>query len=279
MSIVRSRLLLNLALAVLVAALALFVWLQPGKPQAPTFPLFQQKAAAIRHIRIEKPGQPAIALEKERGRWRLTAPFAARADQLKIERLLNLLNVTASQHFSAADPQRFGLDKPLLRLAFNAETLAFGSLNPISNEQYVAATSGVYLIPPQAAADGYGKAIDFADKQLLASNEEPVGFTLPGLKLQRDGKGKWSGATDFSQDQLNAYADRWRNALASVVQPIVEPGKGEAASLLLASGKTIPLRILRQAPDLILARDDEGLQYHFPDAIGQRLLTPATTKP
>ncbi|MBZ0091266.1 MAG: DUF4340 domain-containing protein, partial [Sulfuricellaceae bacterium] len=203
------------------------------------------------------------------------APFAARADQLKIERLLNLLNVTASQRFSAADPQRFGLDKPLLRLAFNAETLAFGGLNPISNEQYVAAAGGVYLIPPQAAADAYGKAIDFADKQLLASTEEPIGFTLPGLKLQRDDKGKWTGAADLSQDSLNAFADRWRNALASVVQPIAENGKGEAASLLLASGKTLPLRILRQAPDLILAREDEGLQYHFPAAIGEALLNPS----
>ncbi len=271
----RSRLLLNLALAALVAALALFVWLQPDTPQVPAYPLFQQKAATIRHIRIEKPGQPPIVLEKEGSLWRLTAPFAARADPLKIERLLNLLSVTASQRFAAADKQRFGLDKPVLRLAFNAETLAFGGLNPISDEQYVATSGNVYLIPPQAAADAYGKAIDFAGKQILASTEEPVGFTLPGLKLQRDGKGKWTGSAELSQDRLNAFADSWRNALAGVVQPIVERGKGEAASLLLASGKTIPLRILRQAPDLILAREDEGLQYHFPAAVGEALLNPS----
>lgn len=274
MNLIRSRLLLNLALAALVAALALFAWLQPGKPHAPAYPLFQQKTAAVRHIRIEKPGLPPITLQKKDGQWRLAAPFAARADQLKIERLLNLLNATASQRFAATDPQRFGLDKPLLRLTFNAETLSFGGLNPISNEQYVASSGSVYLVPPQAAADAYGKAIDFADKQLLASNEIPVGFVLPGLKLQRDTQGKWSGDAGLSQDQLNAYADRWRNALASVVQPIAEPGKGEAASLRLANGKTIPLRILRQAPDLILAREDEGLQYHFPAAAGEALLNP-----
>ena len=77
----KPRILLNLALAALVAVLILLVWLKPRPTAQTEFKLSTLASASINRIAIEKPGQPAIVLQKNPAGWRLSAPFQARAER------------------------------------------------------------------------------------------------------------------------------------------------------------------------------------------------------
>lgn len=266
----KPHLLLNLFLAAVVAVLGTVVWLNPA-PKETSYPLSSQKAEAVTHISIEKPNQPPLTLEKTGDRWRVTAPFSARADNARIGRLLGLLSATSTHRLPATDLARFELDHPLLRLTLGDQRFEFGALNPLTQQQYVATQGSIYLIDPRLAVDAYAKSFDLADKKLLTDNEQPVAFDLPGLKLVRDGNGRWN-APQFGQDSLNRYADEWKNAYALLVQPYDGTKPQQTLRLRFADGRTVNFALLQEQPDFVLLREDEKLQYHFPPQMKARLL-------
>ncbi len=271
----KSRLLLNLALAALVVMLALLVWLKP-KPMAQTeFKLSTLASASISRIVIEKPGQPAIVLQKNPAGWRLSAPFQARAEGRTVGRLLETLAATSLQRFPATDLGRFQLDQPLLRLTLNDQEFSFGTQNTLTGEVYIATRGSVYLVAPSYLANALKMPADFAAQAFLAEDEKPVGFEFANLKLSRNSDGKWSvspARPDWSQDDINRWVDEWRNASSLVTQPYDGTPPQESFTLRLANGKLIPCKILRREPELVILREDEKLQYHFPAEIGKRLL-------
>ena len=271
----KSRILLNLALAALVAVLILLVWLKP-KPMARTdFRLSTLASASINRIAIEKPGQPTIVLQKNPAGWRLIAPFRARAETRTVGRLLETLAATSLQRFPATDLGRFQLDQPLLRLTLNDQEFSFGTQNTLTGEVYVATGGSVYLVAPSYLAHAMKMPADFAAQAFLAEDEKPAGFEFANLKLSQDSEGKWSASParpDWSQDDLNRWVDEWRNASSLVTQPYDGTPAQESFTLRLANGKLIPCKILRREPELVILREDEKLQYHFPAEIGKRLL-------
>ena len=273
----KSRILLNLALAALVAVLAVLVWLKPRPAVPQEFRLSALASASIDRIIIEKPGQPAIMLQRNPAGWRLTAPFPARAEGTAVERLLEILAAASRQRFPATDLGRFQLDPPLLRLTLNEQTFRFGTQNTLTGEVYVATNGGVHLVAPSHLAHALKIPADFAAHAFLAEEEKLAGFESAKLKLSRNGEGKWSASParpDWSQDDINRWADEWRNASSLVTQPYDGTPAQESFTLHLANGKLIPCKILRREPELVLLREDEKLQYHFPAGIGKRLLSP-----
>jgi len=269
--------LLNLALAALVAVLILLVWLKP-KPMAQTeFKLSTLASASINRIAVEKPGQPAIVLQRNPAGWHLSAPFQARAEGPAVERLLEILAATSLQRFPATDLGRFQLDQPLLRLTLNEQEFSFGTQNTLTGEVYVATNGGVHLVAPSYLAYAMKMPADFAAHALLAEEEKPAGFEFAGLKLSQDSDGKWSASParpNWSQDDINRWVDEWRHAASLVTQPYDGTPAQESFTLHLGDGKLIPCKILRREPELVLLREDEKLQYHFPAEIGKRLFSP-----
>jgi len=156
----KSRLLVNLALAVLLAGLGLFAWLRPGPATAPEYRLSDLAPAAVQRLTIGRPGQPDLVLQKRGADWHVIAPYAARADNQAVAHVLALLSAVGTQHFPADDPARFALDKPLLRLRLNKQEFVFGTQHPVSGEQYVATGDTVYLVSPSYLADALRLAAD-----------------------------------------------------------------------------------------------------------------------
>ncbi|MHB1291914.1 MAG: DUF4340 domain-containing protein [Sulfuricella sp.] len=271
----KSRILLNLALAALVAVLILFVWLKPGPTAQTEFKLSTLASASINRIAIEKPGQPAIVLQKNLAGWRLSAPFQARAEGAAVGRLLETLAATSLQRFPATDLGRFQLDNPLLRLTFNDQEFSFGTQNTLTGEVYVATHGGVHPVAPSYLAHAMKMPADFAARAFLAEEEKLSGFEFADLKLSQNSEGKWSATParpNWSQDDVNRWVDEWRHASSLVTQPYDGTPPQESFTLRLGNGKLIPCKILRREPELVLLREDENLQYHFPAEIGKRLL-------
>ena len=273
----KYRILLNLALAALVAVLILFVWLKPKPTDQTAFKLSTLASASINRIAIEKPGQPAIVLQKNPAGWRLSAPFQARADSAAVGRLLEILAASSLQRFPVTDPGRFQLDPPLLRLTLNEQEFNFGTQNTLTGEIYVATNGGVHLVAPSYLVYAMKIPADFATHALLAEEEKLAGFEFADLKLSQNSEGKWSASParpNRSQDDINRWVDEWRNASSLITQPYDGTPALESFTLRLSDGKLVPCKILRHEPELVILREDENLQYHFPAEIGKRLLQP-----
>lgn len=273
----KPRILLNLALAALVAVLILLVWLKP-KPMTQTqFKLSNLASASVNRIVLDKPGQPEIVLQKTPAGWLLSAPFQARAEGPAVERLLEILAASSLQRFPATDLGRFQLDTPLLRLTLNDQEFSFGTQNTLTGEVYVATNGGVHPVAPSYLTYAMKMPADFSAHALLAEEEKLAGFEFADLRLSQNSEGKWSvspALPNWSQDDINRWVDEWRHASSLVTQPYDDTPAQESFTLRLGDGKLIPCKILRREPELVLLREDEKLQYHFPAEIGKRLLRP-----
>lgn len=272
---------LNLGLLAAVAALAALAYLKPARETPAEYALSTQKPAEVAAVRIERRDAPAIALEKSGEAWLITAPFRARADGFAVTRLLTVLEARSRERLPAAELGRFDLDPPAVRLTLGGQSFGFGSINPLTREQYVATQDAVYMVPPRHGAAVPAQAAALASRQLFGPGEAPVALRFREFALTKGG-GKWVLAppgAEASQDDFNRWVDEWRLATALSVQPYArQPPAGEIA-VDLNDGRKLALAILAREPGLVLLRCDENLQYHFAPETGKRLLAPPAGTP
>ena len=120
-----------------------------------------------------------------------------------------------------------------------------------------------------------------ASRQLLAAGETPVRFELKDFTVeQRDGR--WTltpAAGELSQDDLIRWIENWRLSSAARVEPYLKGKSLAEIRIRLKDGRDLALGILAREPELVLARADERLQYHFRPELAKRLLTPPGAAP
>lgn len=266
---------INVALAAGVAAMAAVAWLKPGK-QDTEVAVSKLAPADVKAIRVEKAGREIAQLARGADGWRLTAPFAARADEIMVQRLTGILGAKAGEKLPATGLARYDLDPPFARLTFDSQSFSFGTFNAVVGAQYVLTNGGIYLLAPRYAAGIPDEAPALASKQLFASGEAPVAIALPGFRVESVG-GKWMlspGRGDLSQDDLARWMDEWRLASALAVGGAPEQRMKEAIKVTLKDGRAVELDIVQREPDLVLARRDERLTYRIAKATAARLLAP-----
>lgn len=274
---------LNLALFLIVAGLAFFVWHQAGEEKKDTrAPLTTVAASSIQHIEVATAEQPPFQLTHDKGRWRLLTPIKARASAFAVDALLQLLHapVEAAVGPATGDLGRFGLKKPMLVVKLDAITIEFGQPHPIKDWQYVRYGDNIYLIPGGHYPHATRNYLGFIDSRLIEEDRKPIAFQLPGFKLALK-DGTWQrepNDANLSSDRINALVDEWRHAHALQVTPVTAAQtikERVAVSFESADNKpsTLVFGVLSRRPELVLVRSDEGLAYHFPPETGDRMLT------
>jgi hypothetical protein len=279
----KSKVLLNLVLIAALVALSLFTYFKPWQDAAPAIRLTQLKREEVTRVAVEPRDKAAIKLEKHDGAWRIVEPLKAQAEDTQADRLVDIVNAIAKQKLANADLVQFGLDPPQVRVTLNDEAFAFGRINDITNEQYVATANGVYLVPPLY---GYGIPTDAAkllSRRLLDTGEIPVAFDFGRYRIVRDDKGNWAASGEFaaakdrplSQNDFNVWADEWRFTSALSVAPDDKDRRAhEQVTVRFKDGKTVTMRILQKEPDFQLVRSDNAMRYHFGVEVGRRLVDP-----
>ena len=278
----KSKILLNLALIAALVALSLYTYFKPWQDAAPIIKLTQLKRDDVTRIAIEPRGAAAIILEKHDGAWRIVAPLNAQADAIQVDRLVDIASANAKQKLTNPDLAQLDLDPPRVRVTLNDQAFAFGRVNDVTYEQYVASAEGVYLVPPLY---GYGSPTDatkLLSRGLLDSGEMPVAFDFGRYRIVRDDKGNWAAGGEFatakeatlSQDDFNRWADEWRHTSALSVEPDKGSRAREQVTVRFKDGKAVTLRILQKEPDFQLVRSDNAMRYRFGVAVGRRLLDP-----
>lgn len=272
---------LNLALVVVVAALAAVAYFRPGtKKPATGVPLVTLAASQVHDIRIELPGQPAAQLTRAASGWQVTAPLKLPADSGAVQTLLSELPSTSLEHFPAsADVSQYGLNPPKLKLWLNGDEYDFGDTEPINNHRYVRHGATIHLSDSQlfyrAGHDPYW----WLERQLLPAGAKITALQLPDASLSLDKNGRWQLAPrddKVSADALQRLVDNWRSASAMSVAPLGK-GTSDGEVALTLEGVAQPLRfaILKDDTYLVLARPDLGLQYELDSAQRNALLKPA----
>ncbi len=285
----KSGWLINLGLLVVVVgvALALYFAPHPQEKQALAIPVSTLAPAAVAKISIEFPAKKAVSFERRAGQWFLLQPFAARAGQAAVDGVLSILTATSVDKFDASDPARYGLDHPALVLRLGEEVFTFGTYNPVSGMQYVGNRNSVFLVESRYSEAASIRPVELIDKNLLGATEKIAGFDFSrleqwedhGLRLDQD-KGQWQVIrpdTKPKQEEINAwFTDSWGTLIALSVEPYTPDLRAKSPSfeIHLKNGKTLHLDKQGESPELILARPDEGLRYHFPQDVGFQILNP-----
>ena len=290
----KSRWLVNLGLLVIIAGLALFLYLNPKKEEAAAkgVKVSELSQADIRKVEIEFPAKKPVVLEKRDGNWNIVQPYAARAGEQAVNRILAVLNADSIDKFDVSDLARFGLDNPSLRLKLDDKEFLFGTFNPVNGQQYVAFGNSVFLISTAYSDAAATQVVELLDKRLLAPAEHIAAFDFSrleqweetGLRLEHENN-EWKvsipGAKPSRAELDEWFGDGWKSLSANSVEPYTPDRKQVYPSfeIVLKDGKRIHADKHLESPELILARPDEGLLYHFPSDLGFVLLNPPVGAP
>ena len=279
----RSAWIVNLALVLAVAGLGAYAWYRSNQPQEPSHKLSALSMTAVKKIEVARRDGAGYALEKRGETWFVVSPLDARADQTQVQRLLDLLSASSKERLAATDLKRFDLDSPALKITIDGQTFSFGTNNPLTQEQYVSTGDGVYLVSAYYMSLIPNQADRLLTHSVLTPGEKPVAFAFKGFRVEQK-EGKWTMVPEpaekdrASQDDLNRWADEWRFASSLLTRPWSGTAAGETVEVALADGKRIVFVVLRKEPELILARPDEKLQFHFSSEVSRRLLQPTATQ-
>jgi hypothetical protein len=271
--------LVNLLLVIGVAGLALYAIYRP-KPEdkTPRHKLTQLAAAAVQTVRIEPREAPAIEIERRGEAWVITAPLAGRADQSQMDRLLDLLQASSTEKLPADELARYDLDRPRLKVHFDDQLLAFGTSNPLTQEQYVLAGDSVYLLSSYFASVVPAQPDRLLTHALFRPGEKPVAFDLKGFRvLQKDAT--WTvepplpeGQEAPGPDEVNRWVDNWRFASSLLTRPAGGRKPLDEIQVTLAGGVQVKFAVLQREPELVLLRQDEKLEFQFSAESGARLI-------
>ncbi len=268
---------LNALLFAVVAALAALVYLKPGGDAPDEHPLSQLKPSELTSIRIERPGAAGIVLEKKAGGWVITAPLAARADESRVQRLIEIVEAKSAHKLAASGLDRFELERPAASVTLAGQTFSFGLVNAVTREQYVMTGNAVYTVHPRYGTALPAGPLDLASRQLLGPGEVPLRIELKEFTVeQRDGKWMLTPAPvgEPSQDDLVRWVDGWRSASSILVEPHVGGTPRPDIKIRLKNGSDFTLGMLAGGSNAVLTRPDEKLQYHFRIDTAKRLLSP-----
>lgn len=295
----KKRWILNLLLLCIVAGLVAFLYLRPkqGVQQEASYEMSNYKISEFNSVSVEFPAKAAVTFEKINGYWRLTAPHQTRADQASVQRILSIIAAKSKDKIVSTDLEKFGLNNPSIRLKLfrdnnNSEEFLFGTHNPVTEEQYVAHRNAIYLVPNLYAEAASTQIVELIDKSPLKPTEKVAGFDFSRLEQWEQSHlnldlvdGKWKVSIAVAkpqQNDLNEWLDySWVHTLAKSVEFYTPDRKVTYPSVevKLADGSKVHFDKILESPELILARPDEGLSYHFDPEVGFNMLNPPINLP
>jgi hypothetical protein len=277
----KNRWLLNIGLALLVGVLILLVLYKPGtSKEAQGKTLTTLAVESIQHVKLVRPNQPEIMLDKIGEDWRLMAPHKARANSFRVKELLGLAATHVDTRFPAvtAELGKYGLDHPLATLFLNDDEIRFGGMHPLNNQLYVLYDGQVQLIPASTLRAISAPPDDFLGTSPIEDKAKLLAFKFPAFSLNQNEKGAWVRTPELKglgSDQVNQFVDEWRHARALSAAPYSSKPVKARVSITLADGdkqRVLEFGVLAYKPEFILYRKDEGLEYSFPEETGSRLM-------
>ncbi len=276
----RARVLVNLALLGLAVGLAALIWLDPWRQQPPVLEkLSAIDPGTVNRLRIERPKGAPIALERAGSGWRLMPPISLPANSYRVAALLGIASAPVHDAFRAEgnDLRQFGLDPPKVRLLLNQHEFRFGDTEPLRGFRYVHYGADVHLVSDTFFHHLLATAPAFVDPAPIGSDARAKRITISKATLWLE-EGRWHvdpADLGFSAEAAERLASAWSSARATSVKEFDPALDWSEEVQIRLDGEPEPLRFLaaRLQHELVLARPDRRVQYHFPRQAELALVT------
>jgi hypothetical protein len=274
---VRQRTLINLALLLVVAGLALIIAFAPDE-EAPLDlePLSDENPRAVSRIRLKPAAGTSIELRRVDGAWHLVDPMRIAANDFRVKALVRVLEAPVHARMDATPEQlaRFGLAPPQARILLDDKVVLFGDTEPIHGRRYLLYDEKVALVDDDYFSHVRSSAANYVNLALLGRDPSPQSFVLPSIRVYRQA-GNWhldSDDENVDADSISMLVDAWRHAQATAVRPYEQSlDWSDVIRIELADGD-LRFDLAHTEYELILGRPELGIQYHLTKAAGARLL-------
>ena len=225
-----------LVLFIFIVPFAIFSLYNSGDEiEEATYELSSLKLSEFDEIFIDFPSKAATSFKKINGFWYQTKPYQTRADQNIVYRLLSILAARSKEKLDSLQIEKYGLDKPKLKMTFAKENekkvFAFGTYNPVTEQQYVLFDNNVFIIDGIFSEMASYLPVELIDKRPLAPFEKVMKFYFSRLeqwqenylRIEIDDSGNFTAdgkKIDYKREHLAEwFADNWLKALATRVEP------------------------------------------------------------
>jgi hypothetical protein len=274
-----SRTLINLALFCLAGILVLVIVYRPGiAPEPVPQTLTAVTGDGISRIQVTRNTREPLTFTRHADNWVLADSSELPASDIQIRSLLAILQAHSGRSYPAdsLDLAAVGLEPPQATLMLDNTRFAIGLTEALDNMRYIQTGDTVFLV-----TDKYQHLINadwsnFVERKLLPANASLTRLQLPKLDLSLTADHQWQlspADPTVSTTALQSLVRNWEQATAYYVRRYQDKAGSETITLKFSSAAApVTFYIVSQSPELILARPDQGIQYHLQSDMGQALL-------
>jgi hypothetical protein len=276
-----ARNLLNLALVAIAIILGLVVYFKPGlEPEPTTQPLTTLLAPEeASGIHIDRITRDPLSFIKRSDRWYLmNNEQELPASIFQVQALLRLLNTTSTRRYAAdtVDLKALGLEPPQATVTIDDVEILFGNTEQLENNRYALVDETVHLVDDRYQHLVNADWTNFVERGLVPADRIIRTLQLPDMTLTFTDSNQWQlspGNQDISADAVQQLLDHWKNASALYARRYDGSKSDETVTLEFSdTPETLTFRVIARSPELVLARPDWGIQYHFTGGMEQSLL-------
>ena len=278
LGIVKKKLWLNVFLLAIVLLLIVLLVYTPklltdgvDKKQG----LFKATLAEVNHIRIERQGQVAVVLAKQKNQWLLVKPALAPINNERVRQLLTIIDEPIQQQLARKkdDLKTFKLDAERIKLTLNDEEITFGMINPITKNRYVLKNRNIYTIKEIVYGTLGSSVTHLLQHRLLPTSMRVTKIKAPALfNSTKQALQGWHllEATNIADYTANETI----LGFVSLTLQNDELNKSNISNRLSKSNKLITLvfDILAVKPTLILGRADLKVKYTIDKMAAKQVL-------
>lgn len=257
----------------LLFLIILFGWL--GKPITDPDPIdtstiINVQPEDIKTIRIETKNE-ILQFNKTLNHWYFTSPIHWPASDINLERIASLVNLEphSSLPSNEIDISTLGLRFPKAVITLNKNVIIFGDSNQIGSRRYLLVNDTVHLVTDNHLPLTTQGLTGFINKTLLPKSLTLTELKLPQFTLSRTESASWSVDKPFdgySADQSNQLINNWQTLESTKIKRYENKSTPLKKITAQTNEGSIEFYLLSIQPEIVLARADLGVQYHFDDA-------------
>lgn len=221
----------------------------------------------VSSIRIET-ADSSFELSKQDSRWMLTNPVQWFANNVSAERLATLATIEPQSTLPRQDIDlsTLGLTIPRAVVTLNQQAIFFGDTNQIGNRRYLMVDPNVHLVSDVHYPFFSQGLPALIDKRLLPASLDLQSLNAPTFNIERKENDWVSADGKYDTERVKTLINHWQTKQASSIQPydkaLTPLHKVKAHS---ADAGAIEFYVLSIKPEIIIARPDLGIQFHFAD--------------
>lgn len=264
---ISRRWLINYALILLIVVFTYIgnrYEVQPG--YQPSNRISTLKPQDIEKVSIQT-ADHSLQLSKVDGNWQIEAPILWLANNIAVERIIGIINSETDSRLpsSEIDLSTLGLQFPKAVLKLNKTDFVFGDTNNIGERRYLLSSNTVFLVADRHLPFMTQGVTGLIDRRLIPRSLPLQSLDLTSIKLTKANQPGWrSDNPAHSEEQINELIESWQTLEAKHVQNYnSQQTPRQKFIATLDNAGQFEFYLMAITPEIVIARPDLGLQYHF----------------